>query len=156
VGAAPGGNIRQGARATHLVVLFWGAVTFSFGCAQSNPTHTAAAKSENFYSVATKSTGFYSYDPHQEVGPDKILAHDTVVVLLRPSFGYSVVRLMTGEQGYVSSKDLRVAPPTLIPKAAPTPRPSGPAVEVYSPQPPPASAPMPASSFEPSPLPSPR
>lgn len=151
--ASRGWKIRRAAQNVGLLALLCVA-TLWLGCAKSNPKQTAAPSSENYYCVATKSTGFYGYDPHQEVGPDKILPHDTVVVLLRPSFGYSVVRLLNGQQGYVSSKDLRVAPPALIPKAAPTPRPSGPSVDVYSPEPKPTPAvsPHPPSEFEPAPL----
>lgn len=42
------------------------------------------------------------------------------MTLIRPSFGYSKVKLTTGEQGYVASDDIRAAPPALI-AAANTP-----------------------------------
>jgi hypothetical protein len=154
VGGSRGWNISWTARKAGLMASACGVAALWLGCTEPKPNSTVPPNG-NFYSVATNSTGFFSYDPHQEVGPDKMLRRDTVVVLLRPSFGYSVVRLMTGEQGFVSSKDLRVAPAALIPKAAPTPRPSGPAIEVYSPKPTPAQSPPPPSEIEPAPLPNP-
>lgn len=147
--------MRWAARKAGLMASVCGVAVLWLGCTEPKPNFTVPPNG-NFYSVATNSTGFFSYDPHQEVGPDKILRRDTVVVLLRPSFGYSVVRLMTGEQGFVSSKDLRVAPAALIPRAAPTPRPSGPAIEVISPNSPkpiPALSPPPPAEIEPAPLP---
>jgi len=36
------------------------------------------------------------------------------MMLIRPSFGYSKVQLMNGQQGYVASQDIRAAPPQLV------------------------------------------
>lgn len=91
---------------------------FHCGCksnsAQAKTASPAATDPEHFYSVATKSTGFFHYSPSQEVGPDKFLPHDTVVKVIRPSFVYSRVKLMNDQEGYVASKDLRLAPPELV------------------------------------------
>jgi len=35
-------------------------------------------------------------------------------MLIRPSFGYSKVKLMNGQQGYVASQDIRAAPPEVV------------------------------------------
>jgi hypothetical protein len=81
---------------------------------QSSAVSPADTSAEHYCSVATKSTGFFHYSPSQEVGPDKFLPKDTVVKVTRPSFGYSRVKLMNDQEGYVASKDLRVAPPELV------------------------------------------
>ena len=36
------------------------------------------------------------------------------MMLIRPSFGYSKVQLMNGQQGYVASQDIHAAPPQLV------------------------------------------
>jgi hypothetical protein len=49
------------------------------------------------------------------VTPDSTLSKDAVVKLIRPSFGYSKVEVVaTGEQGYVSSEEIRPASPALL------------------------------------------
>jgi hypothetical protein len=126
-----------------VVSLFLLGAFLSYGCAKTNSTQANTTKPgttdspEHYCSVATKSTGFFHYSPSQEVGPDKFLVRDTVMVVLRPSFAYSRVKLMNGEEGYVASKDLRVAPPAL---ATPT-------VQIPTAH---------STGLEPTPLPSPR
>ncbi len=67
------------------------------------------------YVVATEKTAFYRYGPQQGNGPDMELPKDTVVNLIRSSFGYSKVRLAsTGEQGFVAMEDIMRASPTLL------------------------------------------
>ncbi|PYL89466.1 MAG: hypothetical protein DMF16_06565 [Verrucomicrobia bacterium] len=61
-----------------------------------------------------KQAEFYFYGPQQANGPDQKLPQDTLVMLIRPSFGYSKVQLMNGQQGYVASQDIRAAPPQLV------------------------------------------
>jgi hypothetical protein len=127
-----------------------------FGCAKPAANRASAANTGNLYVVATKSASFNHFSPHQEVGPDKILQRDTVVTLIRPSFGYSKVRLMSGEEGYVASKDLRVAPATLVATTTEPPPPaSGPTLKTDTTKPTPPAVPPPSPEFEPSPLPSP-
>lgn len=77
-----------------------------------------------FYAVVADSAAFYHYGPQQGSGPDAQLTRDTVVKLIRPSFGYSKIELLNGkQQGYVASEDIRIAPPALIAQATATPPP---------------------------------
>jgi hypothetical protein len=66
------------------------------------------------YAVTATSTSFFKYGPQQGNGADQHLPKDTLMTVLRPSFGYFKVRLTTGEEGYVATEDVGVAPPTLI------------------------------------------
>jgi hypothetical protein len=36
------------------------------------------------------------------------------MTLIRPSFGYSTVHVVNGQEGYVASEDIKPAPPALI------------------------------------------
>jgi len=76
-----------------------------------------------YYAVSAKETPFYHYGPLQGNGPDQKLPQDTLLTVVRPSFGYSKVRLMTGDHGYVASEDIHVASPALV-AAATAPPPS--------------------------------
>jgi hypothetical protein len=109
------------ARRAGAVSLLTAVVLLSCSCKTNSGYATepnaVAASQDHFYSVATKSTGFFHYSPSQEVGPDKFLPRDTVLKVTRPSFVYSRVQLMNDQEGYVASKDLRVAPPELVAKA---------------------------------------
>jgi hypothetical protein len=105
-------------RGTGAFSLLTAVALFNCSC-KSNPAQAKSAgpattDSEHFYSVAPKSTGFFHYSPSQEVGPDKLLPRDTVLRVTKPSFVYSRVKLMNDQEGYVASKDLRVAPPELV------------------------------------------
>lgn len=76
------------------------------------------------YVVATEKTAFYRYSPKQGNGPDSELTKDTVVNLIRSSFGYSKVKVAaTGEQGFVSSEDIMRASPALLASLSATPAP---------------------------------
>lgn len=75
------------------------------------------------YVVATEKTAFYRYGPQQGNGPDNELPKDTVVNLIRNSFGYSKVQIASsGEQGFVASEDIMPAPAKLL-AALNTPKP---------------------------------
>ena len=143
---------------TGFVSLFIVVALFGFGCTEtkSKSNQTSAVEAEHFYSVATKSTGFYHYSPNQEVGPDKFLPKDTVVTVIRPSFGFSSVKLMNGQEGYVSSKDLRVAPPELVAAATAAARKLEPPVQTDPPRPTVQIPTATSTGLEPTPLPSPR
>jgi hypothetical protein len=120
------------------------------GCTQ-NPTGTGAATGGKFFAVTTDSTAFYHYGPQQGNGPDKKLTKDTLMRLIRPSFGYAKVQLTTGEQGFVASDDIRAAPATLVAALTATPAPVA-QVRLATPEPfppPPDSLP----EFEPTPIP---
>lgn len=76
------------------------------------------------YVVATEKTAFYRYGPQQGNGPDMTLPRNTIVKLIRPSFGYSKVQLVEeNKQGYVATDDIRVAPASLVEAATATPPP---------------------------------
>ena len=95
---------------------------FLAGCAA--PKWPELGSGDKLYSVSTKRTPFYRYGPQQGNGADMQLQRDTLMTLIRPSFGYSKVHLMTGEEGYVASEDIHVAPAALIASInPPQPRP---------------------------------
>ncbi|MGZ4966541.1 MAG: hypothetical protein ACXWFY_00600 [Chthoniobacterales bacterium] len=103
-------HVRRGYLAL-VAVLLAGAVLTS--CA----TRGAKLKGsgEKFFAVSSEKASFYRYGPQQGNGPDETLPKDTLMTLIRPSFGYCKVQLVgTAKQGYVASEDIRPAPPTLI------------------------------------------
>ena len=83
-------------------------------CSTSDPAAPTASSSGKYYAVSVKGAEFYRYGPQQGNGPDEKLPQDTLVMLIRPSFGYSKVQLMNGQQGYVATQDIRAAPPELV------------------------------------------
>jgi hypothetical protein len=70
------------------------------------------------YMVTAPKTAFYKYGPAQSFGPDTTLPKGTVVTMLESTWGFCHVMTDTGLSGYVSSDDLKIAPP-----AAATPPP---------------------------------
>jgi hypothetical protein len=79
-------------------------------------TTTSTAKRDGkFFVVSVESAPFFRHGPRTGVSPDKTLSRDDVVKLIRPSFGYSKVEVVaTGEQGYVSSEEIRPASSALL------------------------------------------
>ena len=78
-----------------------------------------------WYSVAANQTPFYRYGPQQGNGPDMQLPRDSIMKVIRPSFGYVKVQLQDGENGYVASEDIRPAAAALVAeKLAPPPTPA--------------------------------
>jgi len=113
------------------------------GCSSANKpavTTTSTAKRDSkLYVVSVDSAGFFRHGPQAGRAPDKTLSKETVVKLIRPSFGYSKVQVVeTGEQGYVSSEEIRPASSALLasvsaPKTDPLTTPStAPAVEQFN------------------------
>jgi hypothetical protein len=142
-------------RIAPLVSLLVAAIVLCCGCTKSNRARPAAANGGKFFAVTADSTPFYLYGPQQGSGADKTLPKDTLVTLIRSSFGYAKVKLTTGEQGYVARDDIRPAPPALI-AAANTPTgsstvPSRPDFTDPGFTTPPESLP----EFEPTPIPNP-
>lgn len=92
------------------------------GCgAGTNPTPSAAANGK-YYAVTAETTSFFRYGPQQGNGPDMELPKDTLMTLIRPSFGYSKVKLFkAGEQGFVASEDIHAAPKSLVEEATAPP-----------------------------------
>lgn len=88
-------------------------------CAVLTSCATKGAKlqssGEKFFAVSSEKTSFYRYGPQQGNGPDETLPKDTLMTLIRPSFGYCKVQLVaTSKQGYVASEDIKPAPRTLV------------------------------------------
>ena len=90
------------------------------GCSATNKstatTTTSTAKRDaKLFVVSVDSTAFFRHGPQAGREPDSKLSKETVVKLIRPSFGYCKVEVAaTGEQGYVSSEDIRPASSNLI------------------------------------------
>lgn len=106
------------------------------GCssATKGPVVISTAKHDaKVFVVSADSAAFFQHGPQAGREPDKTLSKDTVVKLIRPSFGYSKVEVAaTGEQGYVASDEIRPASSALLASvSAPKPDPLGAA----SPQP---------------------
>lgn len=98
------------------------------GCSSADKpvvTTTSPAKKERkIYVVSSESAAFFKHGPQSGREPDKTLPRETVVKLIRPSFGYAKVEIAeTGEQGYISSEEIRPATSPLI-AAAVTPKPN--------------------------------
>jgi hypothetical protein len=73
------------------------------------------------FAVTVDSASFFRHGPQQGRDPDLKLPRDTVVKLIRPSFGYSKVQVVeSGLKGYVASEEIRPASSTLL-AAATTP-----------------------------------
>ena len=140
------------------------------GCSTGRAVLSRVTSTEGgkLYAVGVEKTPFYKYGPQQGNGPDEELPRDTLVRLIRHSFGYSKVVVQgSGQQGFVASEDLTVASASLIAAASATPPPqvvaasSVPAPESFdlnsadsSFVPPPEGLPapdLPASAPEPSP-----
>jgi hypothetical protein len=85
------------------------------GCASNDAAGVAQANNGKVFAVTADKTSFYRYGPQQGNGPDQELPRDTLVTLIRPSFGYSKVQLVQGNaEGYVASEDIKPAPATLL------------------------------------------
>ena len=91
-------------------------------CASRGKGSVAKTGNGKMFAVISDSTSFYRYGPQQGNGPDQTLPKDTLLTLIRPSFGYSKVQLVVGgNEGYVSSEDIKPAPPTLLAALNPPP-----------------------------------
>ena len=89
------------------------------GCSGSNKTaqsKTPATKRDaKLFLVSVDSAAFFRHGPQAGRDPDQKLSRETVVKLIRPSFGFSKVEIAaTGEQGYISSEEIRPASSNLI------------------------------------------
>jgi hypothetical protein len=91
------------------------------GCKSANKAHGTTARGGKFFAVTADSAAFFHHGPQEGRPPDKTLPKDTIVRLIRPSFGYSKIQLVaSGEQGYVSSEEIKPASAPLV-AAAPVP-----------------------------------
>jgi hypothetical protein len=102
------------------------AISSLLGCSASRSLVNKVTSTEGgkLYAVGVEKAPFYRYGPQQGNGPDQELPRDTLVRLVRNSFGYSKVVLAdSGQEGYVASEDLTVASAALIAAATATPAP---------------------------------
>ena len=87
----------------------------SIGCRNTQETHASVKSGGKLFAVTSDSAAFFRHGPQQGREPDSKLSRDTVVKLIRPSFGYSKVELVSsGEKGYVSSDEIKPASASLI------------------------------------------
>jgi hypothetical protein len=117
------------------------AIAFA-GCSSASkkgPVISTSKRDDKLFVVSVDSAAFFRRGPQAGREPDKTLAKETVVKLIRPSFGYSKVEVVaTGEQGYLATEEIRPASPGLIasvsaPKADPlAPPATQPAVEQFN------------------------
>lgn len=98
------------------------------GCTLGNkaPQAATAAKpvptSGKLFAVTADSAAFFRYGPQPGRDPDQTLPRDTLVKLIRPSFGYSKVELVSsGQKGYISSEEIKPASPHLAAAATAPP-----------------------------------
>jgi hypothetical protein len=111
-------------RSAALLPFLTAATVLCCACANPDVNGPSAAIAGRFFAVTADSTPFYHYGPQQSSGPDKKLSKDTLMTLIHSSFGYSNVKLITGEQGYVANEDIRAAPAALVSAATATPTPA--------------------------------
>lgn len=102
------------ARSTALFAVAWMLAAFGTACSTSKNSVKTSAPGKLF-AVTAEKTSFFRYGPQQGNGPDESLSKNTLMTLIRPSFGYCKVHLVaTSQEGYVASEDIRPAPPTLL------------------------------------------
>jgi len=101
-------------KAVFAVLLLTGLATFLLACS-STKARITKNNSGKLFAVSSDTTSFYRYGPQQGNGPDESLLKDTLMTLIRPSFGYCKVQLVSNaKEGYVASEDIKPAPPTLV------------------------------------------
>jgi hypothetical protein len=102
------------------------------GCRSADKPAQSTTKATRLFAITVDSAAFFRHGPRQGLEPDLKLPRDTVVKLIRPSFGYSKIQVVaSGVQGYVASEEIRPASPTLL-AAATTPQPTGPAGDQFN------------------------
>lgn len=91
------------------------------GCQSADRPAQRTTKATRLFAVTVDSADFFRRGPQPGHNPDLKLPKDTVVRLIRPSFGYSKIQVVTsGLLGYVASEEIGPASSTLI-AAATTP-----------------------------------
>ena len=88
-------------------------------CSNSTKTAQTPATSTRtdtkLFAVAKDDAAFFRRGPQAGRSPDQTLPKETLVRLIRPSFGFSKVELVAShEQGYVASEDLKPATSALV------------------------------------------
>lgn len=127
-------------------------------CSTVHKITRADAQNGKLFAVANDGAAFYRFGPQQGNGPDEKLPRDTLLTLIRPSFGYCKVQLVAGaKEGYVASEDIKPAPPTLVAALTTPPASATSAHEsfnIQSNEPPPPET-LPAPDLPPADAPSP-
>ena len=112
-------GVNYSRRAALAAVLF---AVLGAGCTSTNKTTQTASRDGKLFAVTSEAAPFFRHGPRPGREPDLKLTRDTLVRLIRPSFGYCKVQLVaSGEQGYVASEDIKPASSTLIAAATPAP-----------------------------------
>lgn len=89
------------------------------GCKSADKPAQTTTKATRLFAVTVDSAAFFRRGPQDGRDPDLKLPRDTVVKLIRPSFGYSKVQVVSsGVQGYVASEEIGPASSTLLAAAA--------------------------------------
>ena len=102
------------------------------GCESTRHSAQSSPNSARLFAVTVDSADFFRRGPQAGRDPDSKLPKDTIVKLIRPSFGYSKIQVVTsGMLGYVSSEEIKPAPPALLTAANP-PTPARPAIQQFS------------------------
>jgi hypothetical protein len=102
------------------------------GCRSANKPAQSTTKATRLFAITVESAAFFRHGPQSGREPDLKLPKDTVVKLIRPSFGYSKIQVVaSGVQGYVASEEIRPASSTLLAAAA-TPQTSNPALDQFN------------------------
>jgi hypothetical protein len=103
------------------------------GCRSANKPAQSTTKATRLFAITVDSAAFFRHGPRQGLEPDQKLPRDTVVKLIRTSFGFSKIQIVSsGVQGYVASEEIRPASSTLLAAATTPPQPSGPAGEQFN------------------------
>ncbi len=88
---------------------------FFAGCSTAPKAVQKNAGDGKLFAVTADSAAFFHHGPRPGRDPDAKLPKDTLVKLVRPSFGYSKVQVVaTGQQGYVLSEEIKPASPLLV------------------------------------------
>ena len=85
------------------------------GCKSADRPAQSRTKATRLFAVTVDSAAFFRRGPQDGREPDLKLPKDTVVKLIRPSFGYSKIQVVaSGLQGYVASEEIGPASSTLL------------------------------------------
>jgi hypothetical protein len=88
---------------------------FFTGCKSADNPAQGSTKATRLFAVVVDSAAFFRHGPQPGRDPDLKLPKDTVVKLIRPSFGYSKIQIVaSGVQGYVASEEIRPASAPLL------------------------------------------
>jgi hypothetical protein len=110
----PGGQFGDNSR-TAIIFLGLLAIAIFQGACSSGKSDSVRLSSGKVFAVVADKTSFYRYGPQQGNGPDESLPKDTLMTLIRPSFGYCKVHLLpSNKEGYVAAEDIKPAPATLL------------------------------------------